>query len=108
MPNDDDIDGIALLIGLGIIAVVGVGLLHILAAIDDYEPGETINESQASQLAAAYKLPPSKPQIRGCTHGDDTELCRECGKCISCNGGIGDSKNRWCLYCEHWWQNYNY
>jgi hypothetical protein len=94
--NNDD-DAIAVLIGLGVLAVVGVGVFKVLKAIAEYQPREIINETQAADLASIYSgTYESSPNCE--IHGEDAQLCANCHGCIEC---IGRDDFEFCINCYY-------
>jgi hypothetical protein len=86
MANNSDDDLVGVLIGLGVLAVVGVGVLTVIKAIAGYKLGETISEAKAVELASTYAPRSYEPSPNCYIHGDDAELCDSCNKCIECRG----------------------
>jgi hypothetical protein len=98
---DDDLDAGAILVGLGILALVGVGVYKVLKSVAEYEEAQLINQQQAAQLAErlerirSYKPPPNCE-----IHGDDAELCYFCKGCMECIGKWISYSNL-CKNCEY-------
>jgi len=49
----NDEDALAVLLGLGVLAIVGVGVYKVLKAISGYEKNEIIDTHQATEIASA-------------------------------------------------------
>ncbi|MCU1263978.1 MAG: hypothetical protein JWM21_296 [Acidobacteria bacterium] len=92
-----DDDGIAIMISLGFLAVVGIGALVVLKAIAKYEPDEIITEPQAAQLASSYAST-YEPSPNCKIHGEDAQLCQSCHGCMEC---IGRDDNQYCKRCYY-------
>jgi hypothetical protein len=112
MPENTDDDAIAILVGMGILAFVGVGLLVVLKAIGSYEPGELVSTKDASSLKSEISIYlPSRSSYYSnddCLHGEDSEQCpynyhQGSNRCVECNGGWGDSVVSQCKACLDYW-----
>lgn len=98
---DDDLDGGSILVGLGLLALVGVGVYKVLKSIAEYEESQLINQQQAATLAERLErirnyVPPPNCDI----HGQDAELCYFCKGCMECIGKWISSSNL-CKNCEY-------
>lgn len=79
MSQDADDDAIAVLVGLGILAFVGIGVLAVLKEIGSHEPGEVISAKEASGLKSYTHAYTSSRSLYyssdDCPHGDSAEQC---------------------------------
>lgn len=100
---DDELDGAAVLIGLGLLALVGVGMYKVLKSIVEYEENEIINKQQAVQLASTYTS--NYTSSLNCRIHPDGGICMRqgCYDCLECKG-IGDDVARWCKPCQEAWE----
>jgi len=101
MADNHNDDGIAVLIGLGFLAVVGIGVLRVLKAIAEYEPNQVISNGQAAKLAASYtpSFASKYERTPNCEiHGIDADLCDNCGDCMEC---VGRDDDQFCVKCYY-------
>jgi hypothetical protein len=100
----------------GILYVIGRGAYEILKNIGSYKAGQRISEEEAIKLAGNFgTLPDTGRQVREVKRivlfcdkcQKETEQCQSRlyhthspNRCIPCNGGIGDKRNRWCEICD--------
>lgn len=97
--SNNNSDGIDILIGLGLIAVVGSGIYVVLKAIAEYEENERLSRQQALQLASSYSSSSSSSYERkpNCEiHGMDADLCDNCHGCMEC---LGRDDDQFCVNC---------
>ena len=108
MSNSDD-EAIAFLVGLGVLTLVGIGVYQLLKSIGSDEAGEVIPAARVPSIATTYRSYSNRSYAKCDKHGEHSEQCKASGghensnRCIECNGGIGDSSNRWCKTCEDDW-----
>jgi hypothetical protein len=111
--SDSDDDPIAFLIGLGVLALAGIGMYKLLKSFDSYQAGEVIPAAQVPSVATSYSSSGNYSYAYCYIHGD-SEQCqatdvwhKSSDRCIECNGGIGDKSGRWCKSCDDDWHHLN-
>ena len=93
-PGADLEDGIAVLFGLGVLAVVGVGVLKVLKAIAEKEPNQTITNEAATVAATYTSNYEREPNCH--IHGMYADLCENCNRCMDC---VGRDDDQFCVDC---------
>lgn len=96
---DEDLDGGAILVGLGLLALVGVGVYKVLKSVAEYEEAQLINQQQAAALAERLERIRSYEPSPNCEiHGMDADLCENCHGCMEC---LGRDDYQFCVNCYY-------
>lgn len=87
--NNDVAIGLAVLAGTALAGYVGY---KVFKAAVEYEQALVAEQLLLEQQAAALEAQKNYVPPPNCyKHGDNAELCSDCGKCIECDGGHGDT-----------------
>lgn len=98
---DDDLDRGAILVGLGLLAFVGVGVYKVLKSVAEYEEAQLISRQQAAELAERMERNRNYVPLPNCEiHGADADLCPLCHGCIECKGQMS-SYSSYCYDCDY-------
>jgi hypothetical protein len=98
---DEELDGGAILVGLGLLALVGVGVYKVLKSVAEYEEAQLISQQQAAALAERMERIRNYVPEPNCTiHGADADLCYFCKRCLECVGQWSSYSNL-CRNCDY-------